>query len=189
MRHTTQALLQLRPSTVRMLPRDWLDNGAVDFQKHASTHPLQDVQPGALLVINPGDRIPCDGDVVMGLGAVDESSLTGESIPVAKAPPSDDTPEEEDGRDVKRSRLLQGTLCTMGSFVMRATTSGSQGALQVGTYVHKHGLGEGVDAGASASASAGASADMCGCVVSLQRPTSLPLPTCACGAPPTPGNS
>ena len=46
--------------------------------------PLADVHPGDLILVRPGERIPVDGAVVEGESAVDESMLTGESIPVEK---------------------------------------------------------------------------------------------------------
>jgi len=48
--------------------------------------PVADVVVGDLIVIRPGQSIPVDGVVVEGSSAVDESALTGESIPVAKEP-------------------------------------------------------------------------------------------------------
>ena len=49
------------------------------------TVPVQQVQPGDLFVVRPGESVPVDGTVVKGEGAVDESALTGESVPVDKA--------------------------------------------------------------------------------------------------------
>ncbi len=46
--------------------------------------PLADVHPGVIVVVRPGERIPVDGAVLEGESAVDESMLTGESIPVEK---------------------------------------------------------------------------------------------------------
>ncbi len=49
------------------------------------TVPVSQVQPGDLFAVRPGESVPVDGVVVKGEGAVDESALTGESIPVDKA--------------------------------------------------------------------------------------------------------
>ncbi|AFZ73014.1 heavy metal translocating P-type ATPase [Natronobacterium gregoryi] len=50
------------------------------------TVPLEDVDPGDRLLVRPGERIPLDGDLREGTAAVDESLVTGESIPVEKGP-------------------------------------------------------------------------------------------------------
>ena len=76
--------------------------------------PLLDVQPGDLLRVRPGDRVPVDGLVVEGMSAVDESMLTGEPMPVAKGPGAE---------------VVGGTLNTTGSFVFRATRVGRDTAL------------------------------------------------------------
>lgn len=46
--------------------------------------PVEDVKIGTVILICSGERIPLDGEVIMGEAAVDESSITGESIPVMK---------------------------------------------------------------------------------------------------------
>lgn len=48
--------------------------------------PAEAVQPGALLVVLPGDRLPVDGVVVEGTSTLDESALTGEPLPVTRGP-------------------------------------------------------------------------------------------------------
>jgi cation-transporting ATPase V len=48
--------------------------------------PVGDVQVGDVVRVRPGEKIPIDGDVIQGRSAVDESMLTGESVPVDKAP-------------------------------------------------------------------------------------------------------
>lgn len=47
--------------------------------------PAEQLQPGDLILIRPGERIPADGEVTQGRSAVDESALTGESMPVEKS--------------------------------------------------------------------------------------------------------
>ena len=72
-----QALMRLRPDTARVR------------QNEAEREvPLAQVAVGDVVVVRPGERIPVDGEVVEGGGSVDESMLTGESLPVEKAPGS-----------------------------------------------------------------------------------------------------
>jgi Cu+-exporting ATPase len=67
------ALNALRPTTARVR------RGDVERDV-----PVEQVRVGDLVVVRPGDRVPVDGDVVEGRSHVDESLLTGESLPVAK---------------------------------------------------------------------------------------------------------
>lgn len=69
-----QALLNLAPPTARL----------VDAQGREQEVPVGDLKVGDRVVLRPGDRIPIDGKVLEGQSAVDESMLTGESIPVDK---------------------------------------------------------------------------------------------------------
>jgi len=64
--------------------------------------PLEHVRPGDLLLVRPGDTIPVDAEVVEGTAAVDESMITGESLPVHKEPGSPVV-----GATINRSGLLQ----------------------------------------------------------------------------------
>jgi Cu+-exporting ATPase len=75
------------------------------------TVPLADVQVGDRLRVRPGERVPVDGVVISGGSAVDESMVTGESIPVHKQP---------------GSRVVGGTVNGTGSFVMRAEKVGHE---------------------------------------------------------------
>jgi Cu+-exporting ATPase len=76
--------------------------------------PLDQVEPGDLLRVRPGAKVPVDGVVVDGATAIDESMLTGEAMPVAKA---------------AGDEVIGATLNTTGSFVMRATRVGRETAL------------------------------------------------------------
>jgi P-type Cu+ transporter len=71
--------------------------------------PLADVEPGDLLRVRPGEKVPVDGRVVEGSSAIDESMLTGEAMPVLKAPGDD---------------VIGATVNTTGSFLFRATRVG-----------------------------------------------------------------
>ena len=66
-------LMQLKPKTARLL----IDG------KETET-PVEQVKPGDLFALRPGDSVPVDGEVTEGESAVDESALTGESVPVDK---------------------------------------------------------------------------------------------------------
>ena len=80
----------------------------------ASTIAVNKIIAGDLLRIRPGGRIPVDGIIVSGRAAVDESAITGESLPVERGP---------------GSRLAAGTLLTDSSIVMRATQVGANTTL------------------------------------------------------------
>ncbi|HEV7589315.1 MAG TPA: copper-translocating P-type ATPase, partial [Longimicrobium sp.] len=77
--------------------------------------PIEEVVPGDVVVVRPGEKVPVDGVVTEGASAVDESMLTGESLPVEKAPGDE---------------VFGGTLNRTGSFRFRATKVGKDTALQ-----------------------------------------------------------
>ena len=68
-------LMGLKPKTATVLQ----DGKEIEL-------PIDEVEPGDILLVRPGERVPVDGSVVSGASAVDESMLTGESIPVDKGP-------------------------------------------------------------------------------------------------------
>jgi Cu+-exporting ATPase len=76
--------------------------------------PVAELRAEDLVTLRPGDRVPTDGEVVEGDSAVDESMLTGESVPVDKT----------DG-----SRLYAGTVNMNGRLMMRVTATGEETAL------------------------------------------------------------
>jgi Cu+-exporting ATPase len=94
-----RALLKLTPKTARRV-RD----GKADDEIS-----LAEVRVGELLRVRPGDGVPVDGEVTEGSSAVDESMVTGESMPVGKA---------------VGDRLVGGTINGQGSLVMRADKIG-----------------------------------------------------------------
>ena len=95
-----RALMDLAPKTARILT----DCG------HEKDIPLDQVQEGNRLRVRPGEGIPVDGVVLEGHSSVDESMLTGESLPVEK---------------VAGEQVTGGTLNRSGSFIMRAEKVGS----------------------------------------------------------------
>ncbi|WP_375048818.1 heavy metal translocating P-type ATPase [Bradyrhizobium sp. 8-10B] len=76
--------------------------------------PAESIMAGEVLVVRPGDRIPTDGDVFEGASSVDESMLTGESMPVEKCP---------------GSKVIGGTLNRSGMLRCCATRVGKDTAL------------------------------------------------------------
>ena len=76
--------------------------------------PIEQVAPGDLMVVRPGEKVPTDGVVVEGDSAVDQSMLTGESLPVEVGPGSD---------------VAGATINTFGRLIVRATKVGADTAL------------------------------------------------------------
>ena len=99
-----RALLNLTPKTAHLLK-----DGTADEEVA-----LDHVQPGDKLRVRPGDSIPVDGGVLEGKSAVDESMVTGESLPVAKT---------------IGDRLVGGTVNGTGSLVMHADKVGADTVL------------------------------------------------------------
>jgi P-type Cu+ transporter len=98
-----RALLDLSPKTARVLRND-LEQDI----------PLDQVRSGDRLRVRPGERIPVDGVVLEGSSSVDESMITGESMPITKEP---------------GARVTGATVNATGSFVMRADHVGSETVL------------------------------------------------------------
>ena len=96
-----KALLRLAPPVARRLRADGSDEEI----------PLEHVHAGDRLRVRPGDKVPVDGEVLEGHSNVDESLLTGESLPVSKGP---------------GERLIGGTQNANGSLVMRADRVGRE---------------------------------------------------------------
>ncbi|WP_374663997.1 copper-translocating P-type ATPase [Ramlibacter sp.] len=95
-----QALLNLAPKTAVRVREDGTDE----------TVPIDILQVGDQLRVRPGEKVPVDGELTEGKGTVDESMVTGEPMPVAKAP---------------GAKVTAGTLNQTGGFVMRAEKVGA----------------------------------------------------------------
>ncbi|MDQ3688301.1 MAG: heavy metal translocating P-type ATPase [Acidobacteriota bacterium] len=105
--HTSDAirrLVNLHPRQARVVR----DGGERDI-------PVEEVVPGDVVIVRPGEKIPVDGVVETGSSAIDESMLTGESLPVEKNP----------GNEV-----FGATINKTGSFRFRAVKVGKDTALQ-----------------------------------------------------------
>jgi len=95
-----RALLDLAPRTARVLR-----NG------HEEDIPLEQVRVGDRLRVRPGEKIPVDGVVIEGRSSIDESMITGESVPVEKS---------------QGARVIGATVNGSGSFIMQAERVGSE---------------------------------------------------------------
>ncbi|EOF0528043.1 HAD-IC family P-type ATPase, partial [Salmonella enterica subsp. enterica serovar Kentucky] len=95
------ALLNLAPKTARRLDQDG----------HETDINAEDVLPGDKLRIRPGESIPVDGIVVEGKTTVDESMVTGESMPVTKT---------------EGDPVIGGTINQTGSLIIRAEKVGDE---------------------------------------------------------------
>jgi Cu+-exporting ATPase len=98
-----RALVDLQPKTAR-----------VERFGEEVDAPIDTVEAGEIILVRPGERIPVDGELVHGESAVDESMLTGESLPVSKQ---------------VGDRVIGGTINRTGAFRFRATTLGGDSML------------------------------------------------------------
>ena len=98
-----RALVKLQPRTARVL-RDGVEHDI----------PIEQLIAGDTVIVRPGERIPVDGEVIEGSSAVDESMLTGESLPVAKK---------------AGDHVIGATINRTGAFKLSATTLGDASVL------------------------------------------------------------
>lgn len=98
-----RSLVNLQPKTARVVR----DTQEIDVS-------VESVQRGDVVIVRPGERVPVDGEITSGQSSVDESMLTGESLPVSKG---------------VGDRVIGGTINKTGSFRYAATTLGSDSVL------------------------------------------------------------
>jgi len=96
-----RALLDLSPKTARLLGSDGSEKDIA----------LEQVKPGDRLRVRPGEKVPVDGVILEGHSSIDESMISGESMPMEKSP---------------ESRVIGATINGAGSFIMRADRVGSE---------------------------------------------------------------
>jgi P-type Cu+ transporter len=96
-----RALLDLSPRAAHLLNPDGSEKDI----------PLEQAKPGDRLRVRPGEKVPVDGVLLEGRSAIDESMITGESLPVEKSPDS---------------KVIGATINGTGSFIMRAERVGSE---------------------------------------------------------------
>jgi Cu+-exporting ATPase len=103
-----RSLAALQPATARVV-RPTTDGATEEIDV-----PVENVRAGDTVIVRPGERVPVDGEVMSGTSAVDESMLTGESLPV----------EKHEG-----DRVIGGTINRTGAFRFRATSLGADSTL------------------------------------------------------------
>jgi Cu+-exporting ATPase len=96
-----RALLDLSPKSARLVTAEGTEKDI----------PLEQVKPGDRLRVRPGEKVPVDGVLLEGSSAIDESMISGESIPVEKS---------------AGSPVIGATINSTGSFVMRAERVGPE---------------------------------------------------------------
>jgi P-type Cu2+ transporter len=117
-----QALIALQPATARLVDfkLEILDLGSEELPQNSTSSvynsqyieiPADRVRVGEWLQVLPGDKIPVDGEVCQGKTTIDESMLTGESMPVLKQ---------------KGDAVAAGTINQSGAIVIRATRTGKE---------------------------------------------------------------
>jgi len=102
-----RGLIQLQPKIARVLRQSPDGEQEIDA-------PIETLEAGEIVLVRPGERIPVDGELLAGESSVDESMLTGESMPVAKK---------------VGDAVIGGTINRTGAFRYRATTLGADSVL------------------------------------------------------------
>src|SRR6185369_11766071 len=99
-----KSLLKLRPEIVKIKKGSGIE-----------TVPVEKVKINDLVIIETGDRVPIDGIIIEGEGSIDQSSLTGESLPISK---------------IVGQKVLSSTLCVSGSLIVKTEKVGADTTLE-----------------------------------------------------------
>lgn len=112
-----RSLMSLTPETARVVSfrngtggenGSEAANGLASEMEYEEEVPVEQAHVGAVVRVRPGERIPADGEVIRGFSAVNEATITGESLPVEKQP---------------GERVFAGTMNGQGSIDLRVTTA------------------------------------------------------------------
>src|SRR6187200_2374626 len=107
--NAVRKLLDLQPRMAKVIREGGRGGGGMEVEI-----PIEQIQQGEVMVIRPGERIPTDGIVIEGSSSIDESAMTGESIPVDKK---------------KEDQVIGGTINKSGLLKVRATKIGQDTVL------------------------------------------------------------
>lgn len=97
--HAVERLLDLQPRMANLLRKDGKEVRV----------PVEEIQSGEVLIVRPGEIIPVDGKIIEGYSSIDESAITGESIPVDKA-----IGQDVIGATINKSGLLKVKVTKVG---------------------------------------------------------------------------
>lgn len=109
-----QSLVALQPPAARLVVDPTTIRSGISDISDSILIPIKQVQLGQWLQVLPGEKVPVDGVVVAGQTSIDESMLTGESVPIVKQP---------------GERVLAGSLNQSGAIAIKATQIGSDTVL------------------------------------------------------------
>jgi P-type Cu+ transporter len=107
--NAVRKLLDLQPRMAKVIREGGRGGGGMEVEI-----PIEQIQQGEVMVIRPGERIPTDGIVIEGSSSIDESAITGESIPIDKK---------------KEDQVIGGTINKSGLLKVRATKIGQDTVL------------------------------------------------------------
>ncbi|MGB3787060.1 MAG: heavy metal translocating P-type ATPase [Phormidesmis sp.] len=109
-----RSLISLQPALARLVPQPDSDKQLDDAATASVQIPVNQVQVGEWLQVLPGEKVPVDGIITIGETTLDESMLTGESVPVSKQP---------------ADNVAAGTLNQSGAITLQVTRTGAETTL------------------------------------------------------------